>query len=346
MAARKHVTIKDVARRAGVSYQTVSKLINGQVRLMPETEQRIWEAVHALNYRTIHSARSLRSQNSRTLGYSWTPSRPDRPNFILDTLLQSMVTTAEEHDYQLLCFAHQSNTQRLLDTYQQLYDSGRVDGFILSSIEFNDPRIEFLLRRDIPFTAFGRSNPELTFPCIDVDGGEGIRLAAQHLHELGHTRIAVLAWPESSRVGTNRLDGYLSFMHAAGIDPLPQWMQRGVGQHDFGCAATHQFLELDESIRPTAIIALNDMMAIGALQAAHQRGIHVGGELAVTGFDDTPLASYVRPTLTSLRQPMWTIGQQLVMCMVDVLTSGSPERKCSLLIPELIVRESSCMPKP
>lgn len=342
MPPSRRVTLKEVARQAGVSYQTVSKLLNGQVRLLPETEARIREAVENLGYRPLYPARSLRSRNSRTLGYSWTPSSPDSPNQILDLLLQSMLSAAEASDYHLLCFAHHPDPQRALDTYLTLYETRRVDGFILSSVEYDDPRILFLLEREIPFVAFGRSNPELQFPCIDVDGREGLRSVVCHLLESGHRRIAILAWPERSRVGDNRLEGYLQALNSAGIEPDPLWIQRGEGQVAFGEEATRRLLNLPPARRPTAIAALNDLMAIGALRAAWQLGLRVGKEIAIAGFDDTPAARYVHPPLTSVRQPIWQIGQQLVAMLLNVLNHTSPPPpECILLAPELIIREST-----
>jgi DNA-binding LacI/PurR family transcriptional regulator len=336
------VTIKEVAQRAGVSYQTVSKLLNGQARLLPATQARIMQAVEELQYHPLSSARSLRSRRSRTLGYSWVPSAPEQANQILDTLLQSMLQAAELEGYHLLCFPHHPEPGHQLDGYRELYETGRVDGFVLSSIEYDDPRVLYLLERGVPFVAFGRSNPELEFACIDVDGGQGMRLATRHLLALGHTRIAALAWPESSRVGDNRMQGYLDGLSEAGITPRPEWIRRGEGLVGFGRKATAELLDLPASLRPTAIIAFNDPMAIGAIQTAQRRGLEVGRDLAVTGFDDTPLARFLHPTLTSLRQPTWEIGQRLIRQILGMLDAEGPLLPgCALVSPELIVRAST-----
>lgn len=338
----KRTTLKDVAQRAGVSYQTVSKLLNHEIHLARDTEVRIWQAVHDLEYHPNYTARSLRSQLSRTIGYSWLPTTPDHTNQILDTLLQSMFHSAEEKDYYLLCFPWHADTQRRLESYAELIDSGRVDGFILSSIEYDDPRVLYLLERDFPFVAFGRSNPELSFPCIDVDGGHGLRLATQHLLAQGHRNIAALAWPENSRVGNNRLEGYLAAMREAGIQPRPEWIMRGEGAVAFGRQAVLEVLNLPEAIRPSGVVAVNDMMATGAIMAARESGLEVGRQLAVTGFDDTPIAPYLTPPLTSLRQPVWEIGRQLIAMLLECLSTGGLDRPgCTLLLPELVVRASS-----
>jgi len=339
---RKRVTLKDVAKHAGVSYQTVSKLINGQIRLSEETERRIWQSIEILGYTPHYTARSLRSQRSFTIGYSWPPSPPDETNPILDQFLQSMFVAAEKRGYYLLMFPYHFDTPRQIAAYGELIDTGRVDGFVLSSVEFDDPRIRFLQERKFPFVAFGRSNPDWVFPCIDVDGGRGLYEATRHLIALGHRRIAALAWPEESRVGANRLQGFFAALQEANL-PIPEhYVLRGEGRLDFGYRATLTLLDLPLQQRPTAIVALNDYMAIGAMQAVQERGLRVGTDVAITGFDDIPLARYLTPPLTSIRQPIWEIGQMVIQRLIDLIeTNQKPEPECLLIAPTLIVRASS-----
>ncbi|GIV65666.1 MAG: LacI family DNA-binding transcriptional regulator [Chloroflexota bacterium] len=339
----RRVTLKEVALRSGVSYQTVSKVINGQVQVAPDTAARIWQAVQELNYRPNYTARSLRAQRSFTIGYSWRPSPPDQANPILDTFLQSMFHAAEQRGYYLLCFPYHSETQRQIESYRELMDTRRVDGFVLSGVEYNDPRVLFLLEQKFPFVAFGRSNPELRFPSIDVDGGYGLRLATEHLLSQGHRKIAALAWPEESRVGNNRMEGYFSAMRAAGIEPLAEWIQRGEGRYAFGYDATRKLLALPEEIRPTAMVCLNDYMAVGAVKAIQDAGFRVGSQIGVTGFDDTPIAQYLTPPLTSVRQPVWEIGERLIALLLNLLEAKDvvQEWETILMQPQLVIRASS-----
>jgi len=340
--AKPRVTLKQVAASAGVSYQTVSKVINKQIQVSKETEERIWETVHKLGYRTNYTARSLRSQRSHTLGYSWLPAAPDQANPILDQFLQSMFQAAEQRGYYLLSFPYHTSRTDHLAAYTELIDTGRVDGFVLSSVEYDDPRARLLLEKNFPFVGFGRSNPELNFPWIDIDGGHGIQLAVEHLLEQGHQRIAALAWPTSSRVGNNRMTGYEKALQHAGIIPHPAWIQRGEGCFAFGYQATLKLLDLPREIRPTAVVALNDTMAIGSIWAAKERGLIVGRDLAITGFDDTPMIQYMDPPLTSVRQPTWQVGQQIIALLLDYIEQGQLSQPNEILIePSLIVRGSS-----
>src|SRR6266508_1939902 len=335
-------TLKQVALRAGVSYQTVSKVLNKQAQVSKETETRIYEAVSELAYRPNQIARSLRTQRAFTIGYSWVPSPPDQENIVLDQFLQSMFLAAEERGYYLLCFPHHSDIDKYLTTYSELIETRRVDGIALSNIEYADPRVNFLLQKNFPFVAFGRSNPDLVFPWVDVDGGFGIRQSIMHLLENGHRKIGALALPLNSRVGNNRMEGYFSALQDAGVPPHDYCIKRGEGCFDFGYQATLELLDLPEESRPTAVVALNDMMAIGASQAARDRGLRVGADFAVTGFDNAPMVQYTFPSLTTLRQPITEIGKRIISMLIEYINMGlMPENPTLLVAPQLIVRDST-----
>jgi DNA-binding LacI/PurR family transcriptional regulator len=337
----RRVTLKEVARHAGVSYQTVSKVINHQTQVSKETERRIWESVHTLGYRPNLIARSLRSQRSNMIGYSWEHTPPDQANPILDRFLQSMATAAENAHYHLLAFPHRPGNA-WINAYQELIDTNRVDGFVLSSVEFDDRRVQFLKEREFPFVAFGRSNSDWDFAYVDVDGGAGMRMVAEHLIQQGHRRFGVLAWPEGSRVGQNRMEGLQAALAEARMSISEQLLSRGEGVFQFGWQATRRWLDLPVEQRPTAIIAMNDIMAIGAMRAAQDCGLKVGSDLAITGFDDAPMVQYLNPPLTSVRQPAWEVGEKVMELLLAELRGERPPERHILLAPQLIVRESSC----
>ncbi len=334
------VTLKAVALRAGVSYQTVSKVLNGQLQVAPETRQRILEAVQALGYRPNQIARNMRVKRSFMIGYSWVQTSPNQVNHILDQFLTSMVREAEAAGYHLLPFPYREGQEQVAD-YRELIDTGRVDGFVLTSVNYNDPRIHFLMERGFPFVAFGRSNPELDFPWVDVDGADGTRQAVEYLFSRGHRRIAALAWPEDSRVGNERLQGYFQGLQSAGIEICPACLLRGEGTFDVGREMTLRLLDLPAQNRPTALIALNDTMAIGAMYAARERGLEVGRDLAIIGFDDAPMVQYLYPPLSSIRQPIAEAGRKCVEMLVTCLEGKPLTEKQVLLTPRLILRASA-----
>jgi len=334
------VTLKDVAARAGVSYQTVSKVINGNGSVTAATEAQIWRAIDELGYRVNVAARNLRTSASGLIGYTWAPSPPDRGNPILDQFLTSVVAAAEAHGYHLMLFPHPPAIEEV-DVYRQLMRSGRVDGFIVASTNYDDPRIRLLIDEAFPFVAFGRSNPEWDFPFVDVDGRAGIRMATEHLIEQGHRAIALLAWPDHSRVGADRSEGYRDAMSAAGLTVDPAWIYHSESAFQAGYAAVQQLLSLPPNCRPSAVVALDDTLAIGAIRAAIDAGLRVGADFGVTGFDDTPGVQYLSPALTTLRQPIQQVAERLTEMLVDCIHGRTPSPKQVILPPRLIVRASS-----
>lgn len=341
MASRR-VTLKEVANLAGVSYQTVSKVINKQIQVSKETEERIDQAIRVLGYRPSYTARSLRTRRSMTIGYSWQPPLRDQGNPVLDRFFQNILLAAEERGYHLLCFPYHADQEKYLNGYITLMETGRVDGFIFSNVEYNDPRIELLQRNKFPFVAFGRSNPEFEFPWIDVDGGSGINQVVQHLLEMGHKNIAILAWYRGSRLGDNRLEGYTTAMDEAGINIHEKWIVRGEGSFEFGFYAAGELLSLPQDVRPTAMVALNDFTAVGAMQYVKQKGLRVGRDVAVAGFDDSPMVQFIDPPLTSVRQPIDEAGHRIIPMLVSYIESGVPPDPLNILLePQLVIREST-----
>jgi len=336
----KKITIKEVAARAGVSYQTVSKVLNHQAQVSKATEKRILDAVRELGYRPNQIARNMRANRSHMIGYSWVPAAPNQANHILDQFLSSMVLEAEAAGYHLLPFPFREGNAQV-DDYRELINTGRVDGFVLSSVNYNDPRITFLLERKFPFVAFGRSNPELDFPYVDIDGAEGFCQAMRYLISHGHHRIAAIAWPEASRVGNDRIRGYFDSMQEHGLDVRSEWIERGEGTFEFGFEAASRLFKLPSLERPTAIVTLNDTQAIGALHAAREHGLEVGREIAVIGFDDAPMSQYLLPPMTTVRQPIRQAGRKCVEILVTLMKGEQPQERQVLLQPQLITRASA-----
>jgi len=253
-----------------------------------------------------------------------------------------MAEAAARHGYHVLVFP----TTELADEvapYREMVESGRVDGFILSNTNLNDPRVRYLLDEGFPFVAFGRSNPEWEFPWVDVDGADGVGQAVNHLLDLGHRRIACLAWPENSLTGQYRLSGYHQAMANGGLQVEAEWVIRTENSHNHAYEATQTWLAMPSERRPTAVVALTDLMAVGVINAATAANLNVGVDLAVVGFDDAPMAGYLRPSLTSLRQPIVDIGERLVTMLIDLVRGGMPEPAQVLLKPRLIVRDSTAL---
>jgi DNA-binding LacI/PurR family transcriptional regulator len=333
-------TIKDVAREAGVSIATVSYVLNDTGAVSEPTRQRVLQAVERLGYRPSVIAQGLQAGESRMIGYSWQPVPPDQFNPIQEKFIHGMAEAAARHGYHVLAFPSTEPSDEITP-YYEMVERGRVDGFVLSGTNLDDPRIRYLLEIDFPFAAFGRSNEEWDFPWVDVDGADGVAQAVKHLLDLGHTRIACLAWPEESLTGQYRLGGYRQAMAAAGLEVGGDWIIRTGNYYQHAYQAVQPWLSQPSNRRPTAIVALTDLMAIGVMNAAADVGLVAGPDLAVVGFDDSPIAGYLRPPLTSLRQPLTEIGELVVTTLIGLVRGETPPPTQTLLKAQLIVRDST-----
>ena len=334
------VTIKDVAQRAGVSIATVSYVLNESAPVSEPTRSRVLAAVAELGYRPSAIAQGLRAQESRLIGYSWYRVSADRWHPILERFLYSMAEAAEAQRYHVLTFTGGPDHEPW-GPYEELMRTGRVDGFVLSDTNWDDPRVRCLLDRGFPFVAFGRANEEWDFPYVDVDGEAGERQAVEHLLSLGHRRIGLIAWPEPSLTGYYRYQGYVKALQAVGISPDPAWIVRTEHTENAGRRAMHALLDLPPDRRPTGVVALSDLMAIGALNAIYEAGLRPGRDVAVVGFDDIPTAQYLRPPLTTVRQPIAEVGERVITMLLRIVRGEELVEREALLPPKLIVRGSS-----
>lgn len=334
-------SMSDVARLAGVSQTTVSFILNDTPgsNIPLETRERVLAAVHELGYRPNISARNLRTQSTNLIGYGFDDPADVTSQPILDRFLYSAILSLEAAGYHLLTFVAEERTDTT--TYLELYRRGQVAGFVLSNTNDNDPRIARLLEENIPFASFGRSNDAWSFPWVDVDGISGMEQIATHLTAAGHRRVGLITWPEGSKAGSHREAGYAAGLAAAGIAPDPDWIYRGENLVQTGAEGMAALLALPAERRPTAVACVSDLIAVGALNAAAAAGITIGRDLAVTGYDDSAMAQFLHPPLTSVRQPITDVGRAIVRLLLDRLgpEPGLPEG--ILLRPTVVVRPSS-----
>lgn len=328
-------TIRDVSNRAGVSVGTVSNVLNAPHLVSEETRNRVLEAIDALGYRPNRAARSLQAKKTYLIGYRLTDAGLSPA---LDVFLHRVVRTATDHGFDMTLFAPRPG-QSDLDAYREVIRAGNVDGFILSETNYTDPRVEMLSELSFPFVAFGRARHEKPFPWVDVDGARGMAEVVDHLQQQGHRRIALIAWPEGSQTGDARVQGYLQGLQRARLPVEPDLIVRCENLYSAARAAAEAIL--DQPNPPTAVAAVQDEMALGVVAAALARGIEVGRDLAITGFDDSLAAAVAWPGLTSVRQPFEEVARSLVDLLVDRLTQPEAEPGGVMLAPQLVVRASS-----
>jgi LacI family transcriptional regulator len=348
-AAGSGPTIQDVARRASVSRQTVSNAINAPHRLHAQTLARVQSAIEELGYRPNRVARSLRRRATRLIGYRIQPVAHDAVSTVLDRFLHALADASREQGYHLLLFTPADDADEMA-TYDEMMSSATVDGFVLSGTDHHDLRPKRLHEAGVPFVCFGRTDHDDGHAWVDVDGAAGTAAAVDHLVGRGHRRIAFLGWPEGSGTGDARASGWRDALTAHGIraGTAEAPILRSVDGPEHGGAMVTRLLDAPEP--PTAVVCASDALALGAMFAAAARGLEVGRELAVVGFDDAPTAALVRPGLTSLRQPLEEVGRRVADLLVAQLErrpggTGDGARPPApaggvLLPPTLVVRES------
>ncbi len=334
-------SMSDVARLAGVSQTTVSFILNDTPgsNIPQDTRERVLAAVRELDYRPNVSARNLRTQSTNLIGYGFDDPAGVTSQPILDRFLYSAILSLEAAGYHLLTFVAEQRTDTA--AYLELYRRGQVAGFVLSNTNDDDPRIARLIEENIPFASFGRSDDAWSFPWVDVDGISGMAQVVEHLTAAGHRRIGLITWPEGSKAGSHREQGYAAALAAAGITPDPAWLHRGENLVQTGAEGMAALLALPAERRPTAVACVSDLIAVGVINTAAAAGLVVGRDVAVTGYDDSAMAQFLHPPLTSVRQPISEVGRTMVRLLLDRLSPEPAAPEGILLRPSLIVRPSS-----
>ncbi|WP_433017481.1 LacI family DNA-binding transcriptional regulator [Kribbella sp. CA-294648] len=330
-------TIADVATRAGVSKGAVSFALNGRPGLAKATVDRILAAADELGWRPSNRARSLSVSKAFALGLVITrdpgvlSSDPFFPAFIGGV---ESVLAPRGQALVLQVVAPGENEEA---GYRRLAQDGRVDGVFLSDLRHDDPRIDLLTSLGLPAVTLNRPDGPSPFPAVCLDDRPGTIAVVQHLLELGHRRIAHVAGPQDFVHATARQDAFVSALTEAGVEPI------GIEVSDFtavgGIEATKRLLALPE--RPTAIVYANDRMAIAGLGAAQQAGLRVPDDLSIAGFDDSELAEFVHPGLTTVRADPYAFGEAAARTLNQLIDGDGAVPDVELPPARLIIRRST-----
>jgi len=330
-------TLKEIARRTGKSITTVSRALADYDDVSAETKGLVRRVAEELNYTPHLLARRLQKQSSDTIGLILPTFGPRFSDPFFSEFLAGIGNMAAEYGYDLLVSTQPPGEQEM-QVYRQKVRSRQVDGFVIVRTRRTDPRIRYLQEVGFPFVAFGRTEGELNFPFVDVDGALGMRRIAEHLIALGHRRIACLAPPADLLFAEYRLMGLRQALADNGLALPESFIVRSDLTEQGGYEGAQRLLQAAEP--PTAIAACNDLMALGAMSAIQERGLQVGRDIAVTGFDDIPMAAHAHPPLTTVRQPIYQIGKMVCEMLIQLLRGQDSVARQVMLAPELSVRQS------
>lgn len=332
------VTIKDIAKRVGLSITTVSRALNDFDDVSAETKELIRRTADEMGYVPNSLAQRFQKRKTDTIGLILPTFGPRFSDPYFSELLAGIGNKAANQGYDLLVSTRAPGDEELL-AYRQMVQGHRVDGLVVVRTRQHDERIEYLRSVEFPFVAFGRVEGELDFPFVDEDGAYGMRLVADHLVNLGHQRIACIASPPELTFSQYRLDGLRSRLQELNA-PLGSTLVRiGDLTQRSGHEQATELLKLPEP--PTAIAAFNDLMAFGAISAVQDRGLVVGSDVSITGFDNIPMSAHSHPPLTTIDQPIYQIGSMVCEMLIQCVRGETLEQRQVLLQPELNIRGSS-----
>lgn len=328
-------TIKDVAREAGVSVATVSRALNGAENVLPHTRQRILDVARELRYAPSGAARSLITRRTDTVG----ALLPDLHGEFFSELIRGIDQAARARGLHLLLSSSHDDVHEAAAALRAM--NGRVDGLIVMSPHADDDFLSQNLPPTLPAVLLNSGVQGARQPVFAVDNFGGARAMTEHLVGSGRRRIAFLGGPAGNFEAQERRRGYEAGL-PAGSRPV---LLSGDFSEQSGHAAGAALAALAAGERPDALFCANDMMAVGALHAFADAGLRVPDDIALAGFDDIPLARYMRPALSTVRVPIAAMGTKALDALADALDVGDRSRALAqpprTVIPvELVVRES------
>jgi LacI family transcriptional regulator len=335
MASASNVTIRDVARLSGVSPMTVSRVINGGARVSPDTRRRVEQAIGELGYVPSRLARGLSRRRTGTLAVIV----PDVANPFFTAIVRAAEEVARRADYSVILCDTRGDLEVERDVIEELI-AHRVEGIVVAPVsDRSKPQLVRLAKFGVPFVLVDRTVPGIDCDAILGDSYEGAKKLVQHLISLGHTRIGMIVESEVVSTARDRRRGYVAALEEAGIPREPQLVVEATHDPDGGADGMSRLLELEQP--PTAVFTVNNLVAVGAIEAVRAARLEVPDDVALVCFDDLEYASRLYPFLTAMEQPagsFGTLGAQLLL--ERIAERGSARSRVVVLPGEFIVRRS------
>ena len=329
-------TILDVARRAGVSPITVSRVINRSGYASEETRQRVEAAIAELGYVPNTLARSLRSKRTNTLALIVT----DITNPFFTTLARGVEDTASDAGFTVI-FCNTDESQAEEDKYVQVLLQKQVDGILLVPSHCSTESVERIQKQNTPVVVLDRRLPELAADTVRGDSEGGAYQLTRLLISLGHKRIAIISGPQDVSTATDRVTGYRRAMRETGLPPDENLVRYGEFTQASGYHNAQKLLDLNP--QPTALLAANNFISIGAMKALQDAGIRIPEDFSIASFDDLPQALLISfPFFTVASQPAYEMGRRATQLLLTRLTGSADEPFQEIVFPvEVIVRQST-----
>ncbi len=330
----RRVTISDVAKLAGVSHQTVSRVINNKAEVSPETREKVLAIIERTGYRPSGLARGLATSRTATIGMVV----PDISNPFFSDLAKGIENTAHDRGYSVFLCNTNENPQRELDALYSL-EQKQVDGVILGGLRQQGPELLKALEHFSAVVLVNRIIENHPFPAVMNNDRRGAKEAVQHLIQLGRARIGMLLGPDFSYSGVCRQLGYADALSQARLSFEESWQVHCPPTVPGGADAATQLLA--QHPRLDALFCYNDLVAVGAIQACKALGRRVPDDVAIIGFDDIYLASLVTPSLSTCRIPRSEMGEQAISLLLKQIDGEQLPAPVISMTPELILRESA-----
>lgn len=327
------VTIFDVAQEAGVSYATVSRVINNKDHVKPDKRERVLRAMTKLGYVVNQQARSLAGGKSQVVGLVV----PGIDTSYIGEIIRGIDEELAQASYDLMLYtSHRRKTRE--STYVATLTQGLADGLLLVLPRDPGAYIETLRRRRFPFVLIDHQGVDERGPAVGATNRCGGYTATRHLLDLGHRRIGFITGALDLRCSTDRLAGYQDALVEFGVAFEPALVREGDFLQPLGYRGARELLALP--VRPTAIVSSNDVMAFGVMEAVREYGLRIPADISIIGFDDIPQASHVHPPLTTIRQPLEQMGRMATRMLLDLISDPATEAARIELPTELVIRDS------
>ncbi len=333
------ITIKDIAKLAGVSPSTVSRVVSGSPRISRETTAKVKRIMDELGYHPNEMAKSLVSKTSHALGIMLPrPAEELFHNDFFGELLRGIVTQSTRMGYDLL-MTTVSGERDELSTISRLARGRRVDGLVLLGSRRDDPLIAYLSENKFPFVVIGRSETHPEALMVDNDNVQASYDATKHLIVQGHKRIGFVSGPPNLTLSHDRLKGYRNALAEARLESREEWIVEGEFLQESGFRSMSMFMSMRE--RPTALIAIDDNVAFGVLSGLAELGYRVPEDLSLIGFNNIPLAELAAPPLSSIDIGTYQLGYTAIASLIKLIQGERPHQNPILIPHKLVVRASS-----